>query len=121
MMPVNVRVVRGEGGVVLVRVHYFVRGAGPIRNGSITRRGPRGPMVLGGGRGHVACQPGRQQLSVVANGQHQPFPCTDHAPAVTCPECKATADFQKANGAERGIPGGATRNGGPLHGAVRRG
>jgi len=86
-----------------IRIHWFVDDdKGPIRTAQsdpIVHPG-LGTVVLGGAVGYIACQPTRQTLtSPIVNGRLQPCPCSREITAVTCPECKATKEFQAATDA----------------------
>ena len=79
-----------------VRIHWFVHSEkGPIVTGSVTHITARGPLVLGGVTGYIACQPARKNLtSPIINGHMQPCPCSDDVQAVTCETCAATPEYE---------------------------
>jgi hypothetical protein len=84
-------------GTGRVRIHHFVRdGAGPVRLPARVEPTPAGPLRLGGGVGKIACRPALADVDRVAGGVARPVLFSDDPRAVTCPECRATEDYQKA-------------------------
>lgn len=81
-----------------VRIHWFMRtDDGPIQTGSMVASTALGPMVLGGSRGKIVCQPKRTTLtSPMVLGRYQPCPCSDDVRAVTCDLCAATPEYKRA-------------------------
>lgn len=95
--PVTIRVL--DMKTKRVRIHWFERtDHGPIQTGKVEHFIPQvGPLVLGGSKGRIACQPRLATLtSPMVAGKYQPIPCSDEVRAVTCPECQATEGFKKA-------------------------
>lgn len=95
-MPQQVDVKVLKGG--RVRIHWFVlRESGPIHTSARHVHGQGvGTIQLGGHSGYIACQPQRKQLSLTQGGRIQVCPCSMEFEVVTCPECMATVEFQKA-------------------------
>ena len=80
-----------------VRIHYFVHSeAGPAQNPGKVFQTPLGPLLVGGARGYIACQRGRQSATPrVEGGRVYPVPHTDEARAVTCDRCMETKEWKE--------------------------
>lgn len=79
-----------------VRIHWFMRDeAGPICTGVVSHSTPLGPVVLGGAKGRIACQPNLESVNPIwLSANHvQPLHHSDDARAATCPECMATPEY----------------------------
>ena len=85
-------------GTGRIRIHWAVRDP----NGKIEIRDrvvetSWGPKVMQGARWRVVCQPGLSTLSGLRQGENVVLqPCSDDPRGVTCPECMAAEEFQKA-------------------------
>ncbi len=93
--PVNIKVLKGGR----VRIHLFVlKEGGPISTKKSTHLMPGGKRAveLGGRQGYIACQPNRQQLTLMVGGFLQPCPCSMELTSVTCPDCQETEPFKTA-------------------------
>jgi hypothetical protein len=77
------------------RIHWFQRQVdGPLATQGQQQLTLIGPMQLGGAKGRIVCQGPNATLDKSTAGNVEPVAHSDDPRAVTCPECKATQEFQ---------------------------
>lgn len=90
MRQVDIKLLPDDSG--RVRIHYFHRDPeGPIVMPGGIVMSSVGPVQVGGDRGRIACMPKETAITPrFDGGKIRPLPHTDHPPAATCPECRAS-------------------------------
>jgi len=90
-MIINIKVLPDGRG----KIHWFIRGEGPIENPIRVDQTEIGPITLGGAKGWIACNP--QQNTVLPQQigmEHYLCLHSDEPRAVTCPDCIKTEEFK---------------------------
>ena len=81
-----------------VRIHWFIHdAAGPIKTTGNVLPTAAGILRLGGAIGRIACDPDKESVATVVDGQkHIPYVHSNDPRAATCPECIATKEYVEA-------------------------